>query len=79
MTIDDDIAMIGSSNMDVRSFELNYECSLMIYDPRIVARLTDIQAHNLSESHSLTKAAWSKRTVKNTLLDNIARLTSALQ
>ena len=79
MTIDDDIAMIGSSNMDVRSFELNYECSLMIYDPRIVARLTDIQARNLSESQILTKDAWSTRSVKNTLLDNIARLTSALQ
>jgi len=79
MTIDDDIAMIGSSNMDVRSFELNYECSLMIYDPRIVARLTDIQAHNLAQSHILTKEAWSKRSIKDTLLDNIARLTSALQ
>jgi len=79
MTIDDDIAMIGSSNMDVRSFELNYECSLMIYDPRIVARLTDIQARNLAQSSVLTKEAWSKRHVKDILLDNIARLTSALQ
>jgi len=79
MTIDDDIAVIGSSNMDVRSFELNYECSIVIYDPRIVARLTDVQGHNLAESHQLTKETWKHRSIWLTLLDNIARLTSALQ
>ena len=33
-TVDDDVAVIGSSNMDMRSFALNYEVSLMLLGPR---------------------------------------------
>lgn len=79
MTIDDDIAIIGSSNMDVRSFELNYECSLAVYDTKVVRQLHKIQKRNISESYVLTKQLWQKRGVWAQLLDSVARLTSALQ
>jgi cardiolipin synthase len=79
MTIDDDIAIIGSSNMDVRSFELDYECSAIVYDKRVVTRLRKIQKLNLSHSQVLTRAIWRKRSVKDVFLDSLFRLTSALQ
>src|SRR5262249_26671154 len=37
--IDDSLALIGSSNLDIRSFALNAEVMLMIYDPGVAARL----------------------------------------
>jgi cardiolipin synthase len=79
ITIDDNIAIIGSSNMDVRSFELNYECSLAIYDKAVVKKLQKIQARNISESYLLTKTIWKKRGLWSLFLDSVARLTSALQ
>ncbi|WP_278259768.1 phospholipase D-like domain-containing protein [Nocardioides convexus] len=42
-TIDDDVAVIGSSNMDMRSFGLNYEVSLMLPDPAVVVRLREVE------------------------------------
>lgn len=79
MTIDNDIAIIGSSNMDVRSFELNYECSLAIYDKRAVTQLKKEQLRTIADSTKLTRHEWAKRSTWNQFLDSVARLTSALQ
>jgi len=79
ITIDDDIAVIGSSNMDVRSFELNFECSLVIYDKTAVKMLEKMHRTNLAHSSKLTIAVWQHRRVWDSFLDSVARLTSALQ
>ena len=39
MSIDSDIALIGSSNMDIRSFQLNNEISLLLYDSGVTSLL----------------------------------------
>ncbi|MGT2495311.1 phospholipase D-like domain-containing protein [Cupriavidus basilensis] len=39
VTIDDEVAMVGSTNMDIRSFALNAEAALVIYDREVVARM----------------------------------------
>ena len=39
MSVDDDVALIGSSNLDIRSFALNAEVSVLIYDRTVVAEL----------------------------------------
>lgn len=39
IAVDEQIAMIGSSNLDIRSFTLNIEVSLVVYDPAVVAEL----------------------------------------
>lgn len=79
ITIDDDIAVIGSSNMDIRSFELNMECSVIAYDKHIVAQLARAQRINIQQSTLLTPERWKKRSLWNTFLDSVSRLTSALQ
>lgn len=79
ITIDDDVAIIGSSNMDVRSFELNYECILAIYDKKTVRQLKTQQRRNLKNSYRLTHTIWRRRSVWSQFLDSVARLTSALQ
>lgn len=79
ITVDDDIATVGSSNMDIRSFLLNMEVTLVSYDPAVVKQLHSVEADYLSRSKKVSIAQWHKRPRRQRLLDNIARLTAALQ
>ena len=79
MTIDDDIAVIGSSNMDIRSFELDLECIMVAYDKDVVRDLQKVQKENLKRSDQVSQAVWKKRSLWQDFRDSIARLTSALQ
>jgi len=79
ISIDDDIAVIGSSNMDIRSFQLNLEVTLVCYDTQVVADLRKIEADYLRCSLPLHLEAWQDRPLLTRLFDNLARLTSALQ
>lgn len=77
--IDDDACFVGSSNMDIRSFELNQELTLTSYDKQFVAQMQAIADSYLKKSRQINKDAWSKRPSRKKLLDSLARLTSALQ
>jgi len=79
ITIDDDIAVIGSSNLDIRSFQLNLEVTLICYDPSVVADLRQVEARNLSRSNAVNLDEWEARSAKEKLFENISRLTAALQ
>jgi cardiolipin synthase len=78
-TIDDDVAVIGSSNMDMRSFSLNYEVSLMMLGGDVVARMRAVEDHYRALSRELTAEEWRWRPFGARYVDNVMRLTSALQ
>ena len=78
-TIDADIAVIGSSNMDMRSFALNYEISLMIPDEGVVTAMREVEDHYRAISRELTLAEWLQRSPGARYIDNVMRLTAALQ
>jgi len=79
ISIDDDIAVIGSSNMDIRSFELNFEITLVCYGAQVVADLRKLEDEYLRCSRQLHLEEWQARPLHTKLFDNLARLTSALQ
>ena len=79
LTIDDEVAVIGSSNMDMRSFGLNMEISMMVRGEEFVADMRRVEAEYRSLSRELTLEEWLKQPLRSTVLDNLARLTSALQ
>jgi cardiolipin synthase len=79
ITIDDDIAVVGSSNLDMRSFQLNLEVSLMIYDPHVVGELHILEQAYLTKSEPLDLGTWQSRPLHHRILDNLARLTASLQ
>ncbi len=79
ITVDGDIATVGSSNLDIRSFLLDLEVTLISYDPNVVSKLIKIENRYLSKSTQITLKDWQKRSKYQNLKDNIARLTSALQ
>lgn len=78
-TIDDDVAVIGSSNMDQRSFSLNFEVSLLVRGHTFVRDLRIVEDGYRSDSRELGLEEWLKQPLRSTVLDNLARLTSAVQ
>ncbi len=78
LTVDGSIAVLGSTNIDIRSFALNAEISLIAYDPAVVAALAAVQERYLAESDELNLTAWRKRPASQKVLQNIARLADSL-
>ncbi|SEB85452.1 cardiolipin synthetase 2 [Paramicrobacterium humi] len=78
-TIDSEVAVLGSSNMDMRSFGLNLEISLLVRGEDFVRDMRSIEDEYRSKSRELSLDEWLKQPLRSTVLDNLARLTSALQ
>ena len=74
LTIDDHVALTGSTNMDIRSFALNAEINLLIYDRQVVEQLKVVQEDYFRNSDLLTPEQWSKRSVLEKMTHNTARL-----
>jgi len=78
-TIDDDVSVIGSSNMDMRSFSLDLEISVMVWGGTFLQRLRAIENDYRDHSRELTLDEWLARPRLSRALDNVARLTAAVQ
>jgi cardiolipin synthase len=78
-TIDDQVAVIGSSNMDMRSFSLNLEISVMVRGHSFVRELRTLEESYRQNSIELHLDEWLARPFLAKALDNVARLTSAVQ
>jgi cardiolipin synthase len=78
LSVDDSVAVIGTSNLDIRSFALNAEVMLMIYDRGVAARLAAEQERYFANSRLLTLSAWRQRSFGSKLAQNLARLLSPL-
>ncbi|GAA1779291.1 cardiolipin synthase [Nocardioides hankookensis] len=78
-TVDDRVAVVGSSNMDMRSFALNYEVVMMMTGTEVVAGLERVQDTYRSLSTELTLDVWRARTRGQRYVDNLMRLTATLQ
>jgi cardiolipin synthase len=78
ITIDDSISVIGSCNMDIRSFVLNAEVSLLIYDTAFTRDLQQLEERNLRRSRPLTAEEWRCRGTIAKVTQNLCRLLSPL-
>lgn len=78
-TIDNEVAVLGSSNMDMRSFSLNLEVSVMLLGEDIVQRISAVEDTYRDISRELTLEDWMKRPMGVKYVDNVARLTATLQ
>ncbi len=78
-TIDEEVAVIGSSNMDMRSFSLDYEISVMVRGKTFVKDLREVEESYRAVSKELTIDEWTARPGRTKVLDNTMRLTAALQ
>jgi cardiolipin synthase len=79
VSIDDDICVIGSSNLDMRSLTLNLEITLLVSDAEKVRELRQVEADYRERSTPVSAAEWRARSLPRKFADNLARMTAALQ
>lgn len=73
------IAVVGSSNMDMRSFSLNYENTLFVAAGSLLGDLEELADTYMGVSRELTLEEWNRRPWYRRYIDNVMKLTSALQ
>jgi cardiolipin synthase A/B len=78
VTVDGAIAWIGSSNLDIRSFALNAEIVVLLYDADVCAKLAKEQARYLRDGAVLQLSPWRARRPLLKVAENLARLMSPL-
>lgn len=76
--VDDKIATIGTANMDVRSFELNYEIISVLYESETVHNIKRDFEEDFKHSTEIKWNAFQKRSIKKRILESFMRLISPL-
>ena len=76
--VDDELASIGTSNMDMRSFHLNFEVNAFLYRTRSTQKLVDEYLKDLQESIQIESITFNKRHLGLRLLESTSRLLSPL-
>ena len=76
MVTDGVLSMIGTANMDHRSFELNFEVNAIIYDAPFATKLREVFFEDLNSAEKLDPEQWYKRSLLTQLPEKLARLLS---
>ena len=78
MIVDDSFVTTGSVNFDFRSFENNFESTLLIYDKDLNRKMKDIFFEDLEKCRKLTISDWRKRPLLQRQMESILRLLSPI-
>lgn len=78
ITVDGEISMVGTANMDIRSFELNYEINTVIYDEETTKELEEQFFVDLKKSKIVHKGYFKKNNIAIKALEAISRVFSNL-
>ncbi len=74
--VDREAAFIGSVNMDYRSFELHYECGVMLYGVSAIEDLLEDLDRTMEQCHEVTEEEWKQRKWYRRVLEPIMRIFS---
>ncbi|MEM7227715.1 MAG: cardiolipin synthase [Planctomycetota bacterium] len=78
ITVDRDIALIGSANLDQRSFWINFEITVAVYDTDFASHLRMLQRDYANQSDQISITSWRRRTSVQRACDNAAQLFAPL-
>ena len=78
MVVDGELSIIGTANMDYRSFELNFEVNAVIYEQETATYMRDVFYNDLKNAIRLDSARWTRRPFYKQLPEKLARLLSPL-
>ncbi|MEO6682620.1 MAG: cardiolipin synthase [Ginsengibacter sp.] len=78
LVADNKIAIVGTANMDIRSFDLNFEVNALVYDTEIAMQLSDIFYQDLEHAEKIDPVAWNTRRWHHQLWEKFVRLFSPL-
>ena len=78
ISVDRRMGLVGSANIDMRSFYLNFEVTLIIYDDDFASELRFLQIGYISDSEEVFLDQWQNRSLVRVLVDNAAQLLGPL-
>ena len=78
MVCDDELSTVGSTNMDFRSFEHNFEANAFFYDKETAMTLKEIFLADQKDCFLLSARIWEKRSWKNKITESVVRLLAPL-
>lgn len=78
IVVDGEIASVGTANIDVRSFKLNFEGNAFLYDSAISQQLEASYMEDISLSTQMTKKLYEKRSLGIRFKESISRLLSPI-
>ena len=78
ISIDGDVSIIGSANMDSRSFEHNFEVMSVIYNSDCTKVVEGEFLENIKKCEQIELKSWKKRPVKDKLREGVFRLLAPL-
>lgn len=71
------VSIVGSANMDIRSFDLNFEIFTIVYGEHLAAELEEAFINDLKDCDELDYSSWIKQSKIKSLIYAIARLISS--
>jgi cardiolipin synthase len=78
MLVDDNFSMVGTANLDARSFDLNFEINAVVYGNDTCTTLAEQFILDCEDSEEIDFYAWANRSWWRELIDDTARLLSPL-
>jgi cardiolipin synthase len=78
LVADDYVSVVGSCNLDYRSFETNFEINCYMYDPDIAGQNKTLFFNNLKYCHEIDYNLWLKRSRWKRLWESVVRLFAPL-
>ena len=78
LIVDDDLTVIGSANMDFRSFEHNFEANAFVYDRHFATRMADLFEADARSCRVVTPGEWFRRPRRRRLAESCMRLFAPL-
>jgi cardiolipin synthase A/B len=78
IVVDETISSVGTANIDVRSFRLNFEVNAFLYDQTISENLSAVFRKDIEKSREVTKEEYNKRPMKIKVKESISRLLSPI-
>ena len=78
ITVDSDFCLFGSVNLDMRSFWLNFEMTLLIYEKEFTCRVRELQEKFMESATEITCERFTERPVIERFKENMALLVGPL-
>ncbi|MDY0349734.1 MAG: cardiolipin synthase [Desulfobulbaceae bacterium] len=78
ITVDNDFSLIGSVNLDMRSFWLNFELSLFVYNREFTEKLRNVQLRYIKQARRLDPDHFARRSFGERFMENTALLLGPL-
>ncbi|NLE68165.1 MAG: cardiolipin synthase [Lentisphaerae bacterium] len=78
MVIDNEVSVIGTANLDVRSLLLNYESDLLVYSAEFARAMTGVMDKDFQAGREIILSEWQRRPPRQRFLENFCNLLTPI-